>query len=407
VTPPQAAILTIGSELTTGRVADTNGQWAAARLSESGWDVTLMLSVDDDVAAIGAALRIAAEGRRLVWVTGGLGPTRDDLTVDAVAAALGVEVREDDAAAGWIRARLARAGRPVSAYALRMARIPAGAEALPNPVGVAPGAWLEAGGTAYLLLPGVPAEMRAIAERHVLPRLRAMASGGFRRAYRILGLTEGEVDQAVRDLWDGATPGVRFALQIADGEVVLRLTGNEAVRDDCEALDQVVRDRLGAAVYALDDESLERHVVRRLAESGRTCAVAESLTAGAIAARLASVPGASRVLAGGWIAYTDAAKAAWLGVPRDVIEGCGAVSTPAAAAMAEGARRLSGADVAVSATGWAGPDGGTADDPVGTVYFGAASAAGVVTERRQFRGGRDQIRAYAVTFALDLLRRSL
>ncbi len=404
-----AAILTIGSELTEGRIADTNARWIADRLRSAGWRVVIKLTVDDVAAEIGDALGVAMARARLVWITGGLGPTRDDLTVSAVAAALGLAVREDPATVERIRGWYARHGRTPGPESLAMARVPAPAVALDNPVGSAPGIRLEHDGRIIVMMPGVPSEMMAIAESGVLPGLAALARVPWLRAYRIVGLHEGEVDRRVRDVWDRLEPGETLALQIDRGEVVLRARVEAGAGTDARAarLDTAIRDRLGDAVYGLDDATLEGHLVGRLRAAGATLAIAESVTGGMVAARLTAVPGASDVLRGGLVAYSVEAKTGWLGVPGETIARHGPVSAETATAMARAARSAAGAEYAVATTGWAGPGGGTDADPVGTVYAAAVSAAGDLAERRWIRGGRAQVREIAVTFALDLLRRRL
>ncbi len=404
--PGRLAILSVGSEVTTGRVADTNAQWAAAELTKRGWNVVLELAVDDVPEAILDALALARLRAEVVWMTGGLGPTRDDLTVETVAAALGVGLIEDPGTMGRIEEIYRARGATVTAGARRMARVPAGAVALGNAVGTAPGIWVETGGGVIVMLPGVPAEMKRIAADHVFGLLAARVVPPRSRVYRILGLPEGEVDRRVASLWAGAPPEVRFALQIDSGEVMLRLLA-PAGWPGFDGMDRGIRDALGEAVWTTEEESLEAHLVRRMAAAGLTLATAESLTGGLVAARLTSVPGASEAVRGGWVVYGDEAKTGWLGVNAALLTEHSAVSREAALAMARRAREASGADLAVSTTGWAGPDGGTAEDPVGTVYLGAAWAGGDAAERRWFRGGRSQVRDYAVTFALDLVRRSL
>lgn len=411
---PRVAIVTVGSELTTGRIADTNAQWIAAALTRLGWNVVLMLSVDDEPAMIADALSLARARAGAVWVTGGLGPTADDLTAEVVADLLKVPLREDPATAARIRRWYAERGREPTPYALRMARIPAGAESLDNRVGSAPGVWIEQGGIPMLLTPGVPAEMKAIAEDSALARFAALGSPASGRTLRIAGLHEGGVDEAVREVWATLKPGERFALQIARGEVFLRLlvTGRDAAA--CSArlseLSDACTARLRAAVYGTDEETLEGVVVRELVRAGATVAAAESVTGGLLLGRLTAVPGASAVVRGGFVAYQDAAKGEWLGLSAEVLRGPGAVSAIAAEDLARGARERAHADWALSTTGWAGPGGpgaGTGPDAPGTVYVGLAGPHGVTATRFAWRGGRETIREYAVTAALDLLRRAI
>lgn len=399
--PPTVVVLTVGAELTAGRIADTNAQWICRELDRIGVPVRLLLTVDDRAEAIRDALLIARERGGLILITGGLGPTDDDLTVSAVAGALGLGLVEDARTAERIRERYARWGREPSAGAMRQARVPAGARVLANPVGTAPGLWIPSGDGDVVLLPGVPVEMKAIARESVLPVLGPPATAT--RIYRVAGLPEAAVGEKVADLWRGLRAGEKFALQLAAGEVLLCVTVPAAEAERADELERWIGERLRGNLYAAGETSLEEHVVRSLAGRGETLAVAESLTGGLLAARLTRVPGASAVVAGGWVAYSDAAKARWLGV--ESVERAGAVSAEVAREMASGARRRAGADVAVSTTGWAGPEGGTAADPVGTVFVGLADASGAAAARFAFGGGRESIREHAVVAALDLLRR--
>jgi len=404
-----ACILTIGSELTTGQIADTNAQWIAAELSRRGLAVAWIGTVDDEPEAIRDAFATARRLAPLVWVTGGLGPTADDLTVEVLAAALGRALVEDPGATARMEAAYAKRGATLSAYARRMARVPAGAEALPNPVGAAPGIWLEDAGGTVVVLPGVPGEMKAIAAASVLPRLAGRGRPQAGRVYRVTGMTEGAVDERVRELWRGLAPGERFALQLASGEVLLRVVvaaadqGAAAAR--LAALDAAIRGLLGDALWGTDDEKLEGRVIARLRAAGATLAVAESVTGGLVAQRLTGIPGASAVFAGGWVAYRDAAKTGWLGLDPARLAADGAVSAATAAAMAAAARGRAGAAFGLATTGWAGPDGGTEADPPGTVYLGTAGPGGATAERRWFRGGRETVRELAASAALDLIRR--
>jgi nicotinamide-nucleotide amidase len=403
------AILTIGSELTEGRITDTNARWIAGRLMDIGWRTVLKLTVDDDPAAIGDALGIALARARVVWITGGLGPTRDDLSVSAVADALGLGLREDPGTVERIRGWYARHGRVPGPMSLAMARVPAPAEALDNPVGSAPGIWLEAKGSIIVMMAGVPSEMMAIAEASVLPRLAILTVAPVARVYRILGMPEGEVDRRIRDVWEGLGTGEAFALQIHQGEVLLRarVVGGPGAMERLAMLDAAIRERLGDAVYALDDDSLEAHLVAKLRAVGATIAFAESVTGGLVAARMTGVAGASDVVRGGMVTYREESKIGWLGIPAVLLAAHGPVSAEVTVAMAHAARRAAEATWAVATTGWAGPGGGTPADPVGTVYVAVASAGGETVERRWIRGGRAQVREIAVTFALDLLRRRL
>lgn len=406
-----AVILSIGSEVVTGQVADTNAQWAARELLRAGIPVTRISAVDDLPEAIVEAVTGASAPDRLVWMTGGLGPTKDDITVDSVARALGVAVTEDSATRERIRAWYASRNRPLTEGGIRQARVPLGAEAFPNPVGSAPGIMIEREGCVYVMLPGVPAEMMAIARESAIPRLASRGRPGAMRIYRMAGVPEGGVDERLRDLWNGLKDNERFALQIGQGEVILRAVimgeDGEECRVRLSELDGDIRRILGSDLYGTDWDSLEGTVIRLLGEGNLDLATAESVTGGIIAARLTAVPGASARFHGGMVAYRDPTKTGWLGVDPGLVAGHGTVSRETAAAMAEAARFKTGAAVGLATTGWAGPDGGDDRDPVGTVYVGIDRDGEKSVHRYFHRGTRSAVREYAATFALDLLRRSL
>ena len=401
------ALLTTGSEVVSGRVADTNAQWLGRELARIGMAVRLIVSVDDEPEAIRDALALVRERAEIVLVTGGLGPTADDATLAAVAGALGRELAEDPATARRIRERYARWGREPTAGALRQALVPAGGRVMDNPVGTAPGIWIAADGGDVILLPGVPAEMEAIAREAVLPALARRGPAADTRVYRVAGLPEAMVGEKVADLWRGLRPGEKFALQLAAGEILLCVTVPEDAPGRSDELERGVRERLAGHLYASGEGSLEEHLVRELGRAGATLAVAESLTGGLLAGRLTRVPGSSAVLFGGWVTYQDAAKTGWLGVSAAEIARSGVVSSAVAAEMAAVARRRAETDFALATTGWAGPEGGTATDPVGTVYVGLADRDGAAAVRFTFGGNRESVRSHAVTAALDLLRREL
>jgi len=406
-----ALLLTVGDEILLGQITDTNAAWLGAHLPAAGVHVMRGESVGDTREAIVGALAGATE--RVVIVTGGLGATTDDLTREAVAAFAGRDLvfRPDlyDGLAAFYRDR----GRPVpEAAAHVMAHAPDGFEALDNPVGTAPGLWgdVTVGGrdVTLILLPGVPREMRAIAEASVLPRLAARADEAV--AWRTL-LTIGVPETEVSAMLDGvALPaGLGWAFLPSVGSVRVRVTG---VGPDRAAVEAAVARAADAARTALGDlvagegaDTLEGVVLDALAARGWTLATAESCTGGAIAAALTGVPGASRVFAGGIVAYGNPVKTAQLGVPEGLLETHGAVSEPVVRAMAEGVRAATGANVGVSATGVAGPGGGTPEKPVGTVWIAVASPAGTTAQLLRLSPDRATNIARTVVAALDLVRR--
>jgi nicotinamide-nucleotide amidase len=401
----RVSVVSVGSEVTSGDILDTNARDLARMFSERAARVTGHRAVPDDLEAIASALRAALSEADVVVVSGGLGPTADDITRDALALVAGRPLVTDEAVAESLRARYVQLGRPMPEENLRQARLPEGAEILPNPFGTAPGIALALpGGQRVFLLPGPPREMLPMAERvveRVAPDLAAV-----RRTLRVHGLGESQIDEWLADLMGDGNPSLRpYAKEV---EVHLRLTARAARREEAEALadavEEEVRRRLGPALYATRGESLEEVAVRALSERGESVAFAESLTAGMASARLARVPGASAVLKGGVVAYGDEAKRSLLGVRPDTLAEEGAVSARCAAEMAEGARDRLGATYAVSMTGWAGPAHGDTQ-PVGTVYYGVAGPDGVVAVVRHHLGQRDQVRRHAAQTAIDLVRR--
>jgi nicotinamide-nucleotide amidase len=402
----RAFILTVGNEILLGETADTNMSWLARRLTESGVEVAGHAAVGDRVDEIAAAVRDAVRKADIVVVTGGLGPTPDDLTRDAVASAFGRALRTDGSLVEMLRERFRKAGRRMADNNLRQAEVPDGAVALPNPVGAAPGLRLEEGAATVYLLPGVPAEMRGIFEESILPGLRALHGGEAPSVIllRTAGVPESEVAEWLSSIPE--PPGLSLAYLPdpafgLDLRLVFRGTA-PAARDTYLA---AVRAALGAALYGEGPAPLEEALGRRLRERGASLAVAESCTGGLMAKRITDIPGSSDYFAGGFITYSNEAKERELCVPASLIETHGAVSEPVARAMAEGARARLGTAYALSATGVAGPGGGTEEKPVGLVWIGLAGPGGTQAKELRFTGQRRWIRERTVQHALDWLRR--
>lgn len=405
-----ALLLTVGDEILLGQVADTNAAWLGAHLPAAGVHVVRGETVGDTREAIVGALARSAE--RVVILTGGLGATSDDLTRDAVAAFTGRALTFRPALYDDLEAFYAWRGRPVPEDAARaMAHAPEGFEALPNPVGTAPGLWgdvtVDGRDVTLVLLPGVPREMRAIAEASVLPRLAARADEAV--AWRTL-LTVGVPETEVSAMLDGVVlpAGLSWAFLPSVGTVRVRVTGvgpdRAVVEAAVERAAEAARDALGAVVAGEGADTLESVVLDGLAARGWTLASAESCTGGALAAALTGVPGASRVFVGGIVAYGNPVKTVQLGVPEGMLEAHGAVSEPVVRAMAEGARAATGAAVGVAATGIAGPGGGTPEKPVGTVWIAVATPAGTTSRLLRLSPDRATNIARTVVAALDLVR---
>ncbi len=405
---PAAEILAVGSELLTPFRLDTNSLYLTAELNRLGIAVRRKTIAGDELENLTEALRSACSRSPLVIVCGGLGPTADDRTREAAAAALGLRLRRQPELESQLRAWFARRDAPMPEANLRQAELLAGAAALPNRRGTAPGQWLERDGCILVLLPGVPAELEAMFADAVRPRLVPYAGVAWRHEVLLLAdLPESQADALAAPLYT-AEPEVETTILAArPGEIELHLRARGAAAAPGGALERL-QDRLAAALgerLAAGQASLEAAVIQLLRRHGETLAVAESCTGGLLSARLTSVPGASQVFLGGAVAYSNLAKRSLLQVSAASLETHGAVSAAVALELAHGARRRFGADWSLAITGIAGPEGGTPEKPVGLVFLACAAPQGEpqVVERR-FQGGRERVRAYAAAVALNLLR---
>ena len=405
----RAAILSTGDELTTGRIADTNAQWIADRLFEIGVEVVCVLVVGDFPERLEWAWRQALERADLVISTGGIGPTADDLTTETVARVLGVGLVMDEPSADTMRRFFAARGLdPMPENNLKQAMIPAGAVVVPNALGTAPGYRAARGGKHVVVLPGVPREMKPMLERSVLPWLRAQRGGEvyLARTFQTFGISESGLDQLVAGVVDPAEGRISFRASFPEVSLRVVVHGTpEHAEAGLAAVGERLRARLGEYCYGEGPLTMEEAVGRALRAHALTLAVAESCTGGLVAHRVTNVPGSSAYFLGGIGAYANAAKRTLLAVPEDTLARHGAVSEEAARAMAAGARRAFGADLAVATTGVAGPDGGTPEKPVGFVCFALASADGVRSATHQLWGTRDWVKLLASQIALDMVRR--
>jgi len=401
---PVAAVVTVGTELTNGLRADTNGGEIARRLRSAGYAVDRLMSVPDDESSIARALVSCLAEHALVVVTGGLGPTHDDRTREAAAHALGVDLVRDPALEERMRAIARRhATSGAAEAALRQADVLQGARVLPAVTGSAPGQVVAAGDATLVLLPGPPNEMRPILEAF----LGETASVAEPRLVRCAGITESDAGARVGHLV-GATPGVGYTLLASTSSVDIVLFDDGAGATALDDLALAARAALAPDCYSTDGSSLAEVVIECATARGVTIACAESCTGGGVATALTDVAGASAVFLGGVVAYANDAKIALLDIPPGLLAQYGAVSEQMAVAMAEGALVRFGADLAVSVTGIAGPGGGGPDKPVGLVWFGLARAGlPASAAERRFGGDRPAIRARATTHALDLVRRAL
>jgi nicotinamide-nucleotide amidase len=408
----RAEIVGVGTELLLGQIANTNAQWMSERLALIGVDVLHHQVVGDNRDRIVSALELAADRADVVLVTGGLGPTQDDVTRDAIAAMLRASMVRRTDIESMLRAKFRAFGRgDMPESNLGQADVPEGARAILPTLGTAPGLVAELpGGSRLYAVPGVPAEMVEMMEGTILPELAAAEHAAIvSRVLRCTGIGESRVGELLSDLYEATTnPSVAFLA--TGGEVKVRLTAKAMTVEEAgamvEPLVEEVGRRLGDAAFSTHDESLEEVVGRLLVANRKTVACAESLTGGEVGARITSVPGASRYFRGSAVVYSAQAKRDILGVSRETLEGPGAVSEACAVEMAAGARRAFDADVAVALTGAAGPDSHDGA-PAGTVWV--ALDAGDVRHARGIAtpGERDRVRRWAEQAALDLLRRHL
>jgi nicotinamide-nucleotide amidase len=407
-------ILSCGTELTLGQTVDTNAAWLAGQLAALGYRSVRHVTLPDDAVALRETLLQAAAVCDVVLLTGGLGPTVDDVTREALAAAAGVPLEVHPPSLEQMRAFFAARGREMPARNAVQAQIPLGATALPNTCGTAPGIGLRIGGKACYALPGVPFEMRAMFVQCVAPELRGTAAGEILlcRELHTFGLGESDLGVRIEDLMRrGRNPEVGTTAQF--GQVDIRINAAAPTHADAEALlDQTeaeLRHRLGAVVFGREADTLASVVGTLLLAQAWKLSTAESCTGGLIGHLLTDVPGASRYYVGGVVAYANEAKADALGVDRTALAAHGAVSEVVAREMAVGAARGFHTECAVAVTGIAGPDGGTAQKPVGLVYIGLHTPAG--TSVCEYRFGpdapRDVIRLRAARTALNLLRLAL
>jgi len=411
-----AEIIAVGSELLTPFRMDTNSLYLTEQINQLGVEVAFKSVVGDDRQRLVAAAQHALFRSDIVIFSGGLGPTEDDLTREAVAEALCVRLRRDEDVQAAIERRFAARGWKMSANNLKQADVPEGATVLPNPNGTAPGLWLsgkfEKHERIVILLPGPPHELKALFEAECVERLRAKLPRAFlaTRVLKVAMLGESHVDARVAPIYK-RYQDVRTTILAGAGEIQLHFKARgesmEAAQMLVDEAADAVEEELDDAVYSRDGESLEQIVGYWLQMRSATLAVAESCTGGLLGERLTSVGGSSRYFAGGAIVYANSIKTELAGVPADMIERHGAVSREVAAALAEGIRYRCEATLGVGITGVAGPTGGTAEKPVGLVFHALAGDGGTEVIERHFAGDRKRIRWFATTMALDMVRRKL
>ena len=406
-----AEILCVGTELLMGQIVNTNAQFLSRRLSELGVNCYHQTTVGDNDLRLQNAYRTALSRADVVITSGGLGPTVDDITKRSAAQVLNKPLVLRPEAEEMVRARFAMLCRPMAGNNLSQAMFTPDTTVLFNPNGTAPGAMVPAGdGKVIFHLPGPPIELEPMFDLHVAPWLQSHGHLTFESRYiRIFGMGESDVDARLADLEQMGNPTLSPYCSL--GEVQLRATAAAATREEALALllprVEEVKARLGDVVYAIDPDnkgSLAAAAMAALREKRLTVAVAESLTGGTICQALTDIPGASQVLLGGFVTYAEQMKAGVLHVPEEILKTQGAVSESCAKIMAQNALAITGSDLAVSATGFAGPEGGTADAPVGTVFIGLATREGVSATKLTLMGGRHRIRTLSTLHALNALR---
>jgi nicotinamide-nucleotide amidase len=408
----RAEIIAIGSELVSGQSVDTNSRWLSQQLGSLGIPVAFHTTLGDDLADHLAAFRAAFERADLVIMTGGLGPTQDDLTRDALAECAGEPLVEDAASLAAIAEMFARRNRVMAERNRVQALFPRSAEPLENPIGTAPGIWMRIGPATIACLPGVPSEMKRMFQDQVVPRLRRSGLGGrviVHRKINLFGKGESEIEAQAMDLTvRGRVPEV--GITASDATISFRITAEAATEEEARRLIEptaaLISERFGSLIVGEDADDVAEAVATRLAQTGSTLATAESCTGGLIARMLTAIPGVSASYLGGAVTYANSAKTAVLGVPVEMLAAHGAVSPEVAAAMAEGIRTRLGATVGISTTGVAGPGGGTPEKPVGLVYLGLSTAKGTQTRRLDMgpERPRDFIQLLASKAALNWAR---
>ncbi len=416
------AVLSIGTELTRGELVNSNAAWLSAGLTDLGFEVVEHDVVDDDQDRIIAALERLAKFADVIVCTGGLGPTTDDLTTVAVAAALGVGLVRDEASLDHIRRRFERLGRPMSDSNAKQADFPEGSTVLANPVGTAAGFEAKVHNARAYFMPGVPHEMKRMFDEQVVPRIRDIAPNDSHQIrFRTFGSPEsvvGEKLAGVEEAFPGVTIGYRAHFPEIEVKVLARMPGpasrrpgdvlpvdpQAVVRELAERAAAEVAVRLGDIVYGDGDDTFAGVVGRALRTRGWTLAIAESCTGGLVGHMITKEPGASDYLLLDAVTYANSAKQSVLGVDEDVLRGHGAVSPECAARMAEGARRVSGSDVALAITGIAGPGGASDNKPVGLVFFAIATKDGTEVKERRFNGERLWIQTLASYVGLQMIK---
>ncbi len=409
-TKGRISIITIGNELISGQRVDTNSVWLSLRLLQSGFDVAEKIAVGDDVADITECIGFAAAKSDIILITGGLGPTDDDLTREAVArfCEVGLEFKQE--LFERIRDYFSRRGIEMAARNSSQAYLPATAECLPNCCGTAPGFKIKKENTLIYAMPGVPSEMKAMFEVEIMPQLQAFITGGVVvcRKLKCIGIGESSLAEKIGDIMlRGRNPLVNCTVSnsVITLYIIAKASAKELADDIAQAAEAQLRRLIGEYVFGCGEVELADVIAGQLLRSRQSLATAESCTGGLIAKMLTDVPGSSGFFAYGWVTYSNDAKISQLGVSADTLQKQGAVCEDVVRQMAIGAMERAKADYAIAVSGIAGPTGGTNEKPIGLVYIAVCSKDKCIVEKRNYPNGRDVFRTRTATAALDLLRR--
>jgi nicotinamide-nucleotide amidase len=404
------SIISIGDELLIGQVVNTNASWLGQTLTGAGFSVRSIVAIGDDHEAITTALERAAAESGIIFTSGGLGPTEDDLTRGTICRILGCDLVYDEDQLARIEKRFARAGYEVNERSRRQALVPSACRVIPNEFGSAPGLSFPLGDATVFVLPGVPSELKGIVTTRILPEIAPDAESISRADFLVFGPTESELAHLLEEANPLLGEGISLAYLPSPGGIRLRLLAIGVAPEMLERFERIVaiiRSAVGASLVAEEDTTLQQALGRQLKEHGATIATAESCTGGMIGALLTETPGSSSYYLGGVVSYANSAKVAMLGVSERTIEEHGAVSRTTAEEMAMGARSRFGSTLAVAVTGIAGPDGGTTEKPVGTVWIAVSSERRTVAKKFTLGGDRTIVRQRAAAIALDMARREL
>jgi nicotinamide-nucleotide amidase len=405
-----AEIISIGDELLYGQTLDTNAHWISNKLDEYNIKVFQRTTIGDDADQILNAFATAAERVDIVLITGGLGPTKDDLTKSLLAEYFGVGMVRHEEVLRDITLLFAKASREVTALNAQQADLPANCQKITNPVGTAPGMWFYEKNTVFVAMPGVPYEMKSIMTQGILPKLHEMFSKGVLHHHIIktIGITESNLSDLIED-WEVNLPNhIKLAYLPTKGQVKLRMTGSgddlNTLKQEIDALKMAIMPKIAKYVYGFGTDSLEGVIGQLLNNNNLTLATAESCTGGYLAHMITSVPGSSRYFKGSVIAYSNEVKITQLGVSTEDLKQQGAVSEEVAKAMAEGVRKELNADIAIATTGIAGPDGGTAEKPVGTVWIAYSDKHKTLAKKFNFSRDRTFSVHWSALAALNMIR---